>query len=184
MLARSPQPQPWNGFRRIGVPAWLSSTSTGPSPTARNTSRPRRWQALRRLEDAGIPVVLGHRKRPPHHLRTCGVFWVSQHPCVVKTGASFGIPRGREPVLRATATEAKEAAQWLAGEIDGLDPNGIATNRWRESEWCLHPDENLEPVTEAMATVPMATPERGPNRFCHPPDGATPQQGRGPEGVV
>ena len=57
-------------------------------------------------------------------------------------------------MLRATAAEAREAAQWLAGEIEGLDPNGIATNRWRESEWCLFPDEPLKAVSAAMAAGP------------------------------
>ena len=69
------------------------------------------------------------------------------------SGRAAGADDGA-PMLRATAAEAKEAARWLADEIDGLDPNGIATNRWRESEWCLFPDENLEAVTSAMATGP------------------------------
>ena len=71
-----------------------------------------------------------------------------------ENGGVIWHPSWKEPVLRATATEAREAALWLSERIEGLDPQGIATNRWRESEWCLHPDEPLEPVAEAMARGP------------------------------
>ena len=54
-------------------------------------------------------------------------------------------------MLRASADEAKEAADWLATQVDGVDPNGIATNRWRESEWCLFPDDPLDAISAAMA---------------------------------
>ena len=32
-----------------------------------------------------------------------------------------------------------------------MDPNGIATNRWRESEWCLFPDDTKDAISAAMA---------------------------------
>ena len=32
-----------------------------------------------------------------------------------------------------------------------MDPQGIATNRWHESEWCLFPNEDLEAVKVTLA---------------------------------
>ena len=94
-----------------------------------------------------------NRKRPSSHLRLWRFLGLSAPMCC-ENGGVIWHPSWDEPMLRATAAEAKEAARWLADEIDGLDPNGIATNRWRESEWCLFPYENLETVTAAMATSP------------------------------
>ena len=98
--------------------------------------------AVRRLEDAGIPVVLATGNVRPI---TYGLwrFLGLSAPMCCENGGVIWHPSWREPVLRATATEAREAALWLSERIDGLDPQGIATNRWRESEWCLHPDEPL-----------------------------------------
>ena len=109
--------------------------------------------ALRILEDVGIPVVLATGNVRPV---TYGLwrFLGLSAPMCCENGGVIWHPSWDEPMLRATAAEAKEAARWLADEIDGLDPNGIATNRWRESEWCLFPYENLEAVTAAMATGP------------------------------
>ena len=109
--------------------------------------------AVRRLEDAGIPVVLATGNVRPI---TYGLwrFLGLSAPMCCENGGVIWHPSWKEPVLRATATEAREAALWLSERIDGLDPQGIATNRWRESEWCLHPDEPLEPVAEAMARGP------------------------------
>ena len=37
----------------------------------------------------------------------------------------------------ADGSRPKEAAQWLGTQIEGLNPEGIESNRWRETEWCL-----------------------------------------------
>ena len=109
--------------------------------------------AIRKLEDAGVPVVLATGNVRPV---TYGLwrFLGLSAPMCCENGGVIWHPSWEEPMLRATAADAREAAQWLAGEIEGLDPNGIATNRWRESEWCLFPDEPLEAVSAAMAAGP------------------------------
>ena len=48
---------------------------------------------------------------------------------------------GHEIVALSDGSRAKEAAEWLATKIDGLDPKGIESNRWRETEWCLKETE-------------------------------------------
>ena len=41
----------------------------------------------------------------------------------------------------------------MAGnKIEGLDWKGIETNQWRESEWCLSPNEDLKRIEELIAS--------------------------------
>ena len=106
-------------------------------------------QSIRRLEEAGIPVVLATGNVRPV---TYGLwrFLGLSAPMCCENGGVIWHPSWEEPVLRAKADEAKEAAVWLAKHIEGVDAQGIATNRWRESEWCLFPDEPLEAITVAV----------------------------------
>jgi hypothetical protein len=48
-------------------------------------------------------------------------------------------------------SRAKEAAEWLATKIDGLDPSGIESNRWRETEWCLKETDSFETMKSLIA---------------------------------
>ena len=106
-------------------------------------------KAVRRLEDAGIPVVLatGNVRAITYGLWR---FLKLSGPICCENGGVLWHKSWGGPIVRADGSEAKRAAQWLAGKIEGLDPNGIQTNDWRESEWCLFPDEDLEAVEHHM----------------------------------
>ncbi|RJU99940.1 MAG: phosphoglycolate phosphatase [Candidatus Poseidoniales archaeon] len=108
-------------------------------------------EALRRLEEHGIPVVLATGNVRPV---TYGLwrFLGLSAPMCCENGGVVWHPSWENAIVRASGDEAHAAAHWLAQRIDGLDPNGIATNRWRESEWCLFPYEDLEAVQESIAS--------------------------------
>ena len=40
--------------------------------------------------------------------------------------------------------------KWLGTQIEGLNPEGIESNRWRETEWCLTEIEDWEAVRDAI----------------------------------
>jgi phosphoglycolate phosphatase (TIGR01487 family) len=106
--------------------------------------------ALQRLEKHGIPVVLatGNVRAITYGLwRFLGL----SGPICCENGGVLWHRSWNGHVLRASGEEARRAAVWLEGEIDGLDSQGIETNQWRESEWCLFPYEDLDAVNEAMA---------------------------------
>lgn len=107
-------------------------------------------KALRTLEAHGIPVVLATGNVRPV---TYGLwrFMGLSGPLCCENGGVLWAPDWDGPVLRATKDEARAAADWLAERIGGLDPEGISSNQWRESEWCLRPDEDLEAIQDAMA---------------------------------
>ena len=48
-------------------------------------------------------------------------------------------------------SRAREAAEWLATKIEGLDPRGIESNRWRETEWCLSNTGSFEEMKRLIA---------------------------------
>lgn len=106
-------------------------------------------EALRALEAAGIPVIIctGNTRPIAYGLwRFIGL----SGPLVCENGGVLWYPDG-EVVLRAEGREAEEACRWVAEHIPGIDADGIATNRWRESEWCLKTDEDMEAIQAALA---------------------------------
>ena len=107
-------------------------------------------EALRALEDHGIPVVLATGNVRPV---TYGLwrFLGLTAPFCCENGGVLWSPTDTDPVLRATKDEAQAAAQWLSERLPGLNPSGIASNRWRESEWCLHPGEDLEAIRSSLS---------------------------------
>ena len=106
--------------------------------------------ALQRLENAGIPVILatGNVRAITYGLWR---FLNLSGPICCENGGVLWHPDWGETKYRADGSEAKAAAQWLATEIDGLRWEGIETNQWRESEWCLSPTEDLEKITQLIS---------------------------------
>ena len=106
--------------------------------------------ALQRLEQNGIPVILatGNVRAITYGLWR---FLNLSGPICCENGGVLWHPDWGETTYRADGSEAKAAAQWLATQIEGLNWQGIETNQWRESEWCLKPDEDLEKITQLIA---------------------------------
>jgi phosphoglycolate phosphatase (TIGR01487 family) len=112
-------------------------------------------EALRRLEAAGIPVVLATGNVRPVAYGLWRFIGLSAPMCCENGGVVWH-PTWNNPIVRASGEDAHEAAVWLAERIDGLEAAGIATNTWRESEWCLHPEEDLEAIEHALTSSPWA----------------------------
>jgi len=109
--------------------------------------------ALRRLEKAGIPVILstGNVRAITYGLwRFIGL----RGPMCCENGGVLWDPSWDEPLIRADPQDAKNAANWLEKQIAGLDPKGIGTNQWRESEWCLRVDEPYEEICALLEKSP------------------------------
>lgn len=109
----------------------------------------RALDALRRLEEAGIPVILatGNVRAITYGLWR---FLKLSGPICCENGGVLWHPTFSEPILQADGAEAKQAAEWLSTVMD-LNPEGIESNQWRESEWCLEPNEDLENIRAHLA---------------------------------
>ena len=101
-------------------------------------------QSLRRLEDAGIPIILatGNVRAITYGLWR---FIGASGPMVCENGGVVWHPDWNGPIVRADGARARECATKMAQDIE-IDPKGITTNAWRESEWCLFADEDLDAV--------------------------------------
>lgn len=111
----------------------------------------RALDALHRLENAGIPVVLstGNVRGITYGLWR---FLKLSGPICCENGGVLWHPSFEGPILQADGDEAKQAAQWLdtVMHLNG-GWRGIESNQWRESEWCLEPGENLEEIRHHLA---------------------------------
>ena len=106
-------------------------------------------EALRKLEQAGIPVILatGNVRAITYGLWK---FLNLSGPMVCENGGVIWHPEWDEPIVRADGVRAKRAANYLSDQI-GVNANGITSNAWRESEWCLFTDENLEEIEKCIS---------------------------------
>ena len=101
-------------------------------------------QSLRRLEEAGIPIILatGNVRAITYGLWR---FIGASGPMVCENGGVVWHPDWNGPIVRADGERARECATKMAQDIE-IDAKGITTNAWRESEWCLFADEDLDAV--------------------------------------
>ncbi len=107
-------------------------------------------RAFRKLELSGIPVALATGNVRPvawalaRHLGLSG-------PIICENGGVVWDWKRDEEVYRLVNGErAKRACEWLATQIEGLDAEGILSNAWRESEWCLYTEEEYVAIVNAL----------------------------------
>ncbi len=107
-------------------------------------------EALRKLEQAGIPVGLATGNVRPI---TWGLwrFLGITGPMICETGGVIWEPQHEQLLHMADGARSRAAAEWLSTQIDGLDASGIESNAWRESEWCLKVQEDDERIRELLS---------------------------------
>jgi len=105
---------------------------------------------IRKIEQMGITVSLASGRTLPNVTPIQQVLAVSGFVVGENGGMVWDTKAGFPIRCLADGKRARDAAQWLSTKIDGLDPKGIETNRWRETEWCLLDTENYEKMREAL----------------------------------
>ena len=106
---------------------------------------PEALAALWKLENAGVMVGVATGNVRPIAWNLTRMIGLSG-PVVSENGGVVWIPQLNKIKILADGSRAKDAAEWLGKEIPELDPIGIESNEWRESEWCLKSTENLEMI--------------------------------------
>ena len=109
----------------------------------------RALDALRELEDAGIPVILatGNVRAITYGLWR---FLKLTGPICCENGGVLWHPTFGDPIFQADGAEAKRAAEWLS-TVMPVNAKGIESNQWRESEWCPEPNEDLELIRTKLS---------------------------------
>ena len=105
---------------------------------------------IREIENMGIAVSLASGRTLPNVTPIQQVLAVSGFAIGENGGMVWDTKAGFPIRCLADGTRARDAAKWLATQIEGLDPKGIETNRWRETEWCLLDTENYEKMRDTL----------------------------------
>lgn len=106
---------------------------------------------IRRVEQAGLMVSVASGRTLPN-VTPIQQSLAASGFVIGENGGMLWDTRAGFPIRAlADGARAREAAEWLATVIDGLDPAGIESNRWRETEWCLAEVGNYEAIRDAIA---------------------------------
>ena len=92
---------------------------------------------VRRLEERGVIVSLASGRALPNITPIRQALGVSGFIVAENGGVVWDSSEGHEIRVLADGSRPKKAAQWLATQIEGFDVEGIESNRWRETEWCM-----------------------------------------------
>ena len=91
----------------------------------------------RRVDREVMPVSLASGRTLPNVTPIMQSIGASGFIVAENGGMVWDSGEGHEILALSDGSRAKEAAEWLATKIDGLDSRGIESNRWRETEWCM-----------------------------------------------
>ena len=106
----------------------------------------------RELERRGMTVSLASGRTLPNITPIHQSLGISGFIVGENGGMVWDSSRGHEIRVLADGSRPREAARWLGTQIEGLNPEGIESNRWRETEWCLIEIEDWEEVRDAIAS--------------------------------
>ena len=106
---------------------------------------PEALTALKKLEDAGVMIGIATGNVRPIAWNLTRMIGLSG-PVVSENGGVVWVPQLNKLQVLANGKRAKDAAYWLGTQMPDLDPVGIESNEWRESEWCLRSNEDLEKI--------------------------------------
>jgi hydroxymethylpyrimidine pyrophosphatase-like HAD family hydrolase len=108
---------------------------------------------IRKLEDLGLIVSLASGRTLPNITPIMQSLALSGFIVAENGGVVWDTVKGHGIKVLADGSRAKEAAKWLSTKIDGFDSNGIESNRWRETEWCVYPEEDYEKMCELLSEI-------------------------------
>ncbi len=91
----------------------------------------------RRVNNEVMPVSIASGRTLPNITPILQSIGASGFIIAENGGVVWDSSNGHEILTLSDGSRSKEAAEWLATKIEGLDPRGIESNRWRETEWCL-----------------------------------------------
>ena len=105
----------------------------------------------RRVDRELMPVSLASGRTLPNVTPIIQAIGASGFIVAENGGMVWDSSEGHEILALSDGKRAREAAEWLATKINGLDPRGIESNRWRETEWCLSETDYFDLMRELIA---------------------------------
>ena len=106
---------------------------------------------VKEIEKNGVSVSLASGRTLPnltpiHQALGLTGFIVAENGGILWDGPR---KRGIEPM--ANGERCRDAIEWLAGKMVEIDPAGIESNRWRETEWCVSGPYDVDRMRALLA---------------------------------
>ncbi|MFL2953468.1 MAG: hypothetical protein CBD52_001395 [Euryarchaeota archaeon TMED192] len=106
---------------------------------------------VKEIEKNGVSVSLASGRTLPnltpiHQALGLTGFIVAENGGILWDGPR---KRGIEPM--ANGKRCRDAIEWLAGKMVEIDPAGIESNRWRETEWCVSGPYDVDRMRALLA---------------------------------
>ena len=120
----------------------------------------------RRVDRDVMPVSLASGRTLPNVTPIMQAIGCSGFIVAENGGMVWDSIEGHEIRSLSDGSRAKDAAEWLATKIEGLDPRGIESNRWRETEWCLSETDSFDLMKTLIAESEWADLEVGSTGFA------------------
>tara|TARA_B100001250_G_scaffold296885_1_gene258415 strand:+ start:4199 stop:4915 length:717 start_codon:yes stop_codon:yes gene_type:complete len=105
----------------------------------------------KRVDRGVMPVSLASGRTLPNVTPIMQAIGTSGFIVAENGGMVWDSIQGHEIRSLSDGSRAREAAEWLATKIEGLDPGGIESNRWRETEWCLSNTDSFEQMKRLIS---------------------------------
>ena len=105
----------------------------------------------KRVDSGVMPVSLASGRTLPNVTPIMQAIGTSGFIVAENGGMVWDSIQGHEIRSLSDGSRAREAAEWLATKIEGLDPGGIESNRWRETEWCLSNTDSFEQMKRLIS---------------------------------
>ena len=105
----------------------------------------------RRVDREVMPVSLASGRTLPNVTPIMQAIGTSGFIVAENGGMVWDSIQGHEIRSLSDGSRARDAAEWLATKIEGLDPSGIESNRWRETEWCMSETDSFELMKSLIA---------------------------------
>ena len=105
----------------------------------------------RRVDRDVMPVSLASGRTLPNVTPIMQAIGCSGFIVAENGGMVWDSIEGHEIRSLSDGSRAKDAAEWLATKIEGLDPRGIESNRGRETVWCLSETDSFDLMKTLIA---------------------------------
>ena len=92
---------------------------------------------VKQIERRGVSVSLASGRTLPNLTPVHQALGLSGFIVAENGGILWDGPQQRGIETMADGERCRDAIDWLAGKMQEIDPEGIESNRWRETEWCV-----------------------------------------------
>ncbi len=105
---------------------------------------------MKETESRGVTISLASGRTLPNLTPIHQALGLSGFIIAENGGVLWDGPKGQKIELRANGDRCREFIEWIATQMPEIDPSGIESNRWRETEWCISGPHDIHAIRELL----------------------------------